>query len=190
MPFSWFDGVVIVLLGVGVFKGKKHGMSEELFPLMAWLAVAVGAGMLYQPVGNFLAEHVRIPRYWIMVLTYIFIAFMLHTIFTVIRKKAKDQVQKIDIFGKMEYFLGMIAGALKVACMIVVGVSLFCSKIVTEEEVKRDRAKQENDLGTTFFPTRKTAHYDIVYGSFTGDFLRNKVPNLVMQPVTGGPGKK
>ena len=39
LPFNWFDFVLVVVLVVGVFRGRKHGMSEELLPLLKWLAI-------------------------------------------------------------------------------------------------------------------------------------------------------
>lgn len=182
MTFSWFDFVALILLGLGVHQGRKHGMSEELFPLLTWLTVVVGTALLYLPTANLLTKFVHITRYWLVVSTYIVIAFLLHTVFTVIRKKAKDQVQKIDIFGRLEYFLGMVSGALRIFCMIVVLIALFSSKVVTEEEVRRDRAFQEKDMGISFVPTRKTVQYAVVYQSAVGNFIRTKLPALVIQP--------
>ena len=41
MPFNWFDFVVLIVLGIGVFRGRQRGMSEELLGLFEWLTIVV-----------------------------------------------------------------------------------------------------------------------------------------------------
>ena len=42
LPINLFDLVVIAVLAVGIFRGRKHGMSEELLSLLKWLAILFG----------------------------------------------------------------------------------------------------------------------------------------------------
>ena len=39
MSFNWFDMVVVVVLGFGLFRGRRNGMSKELIPLLEWLVL-------------------------------------------------------------------------------------------------------------------------------------------------------
>ena len=55
LPFNWFDFVLVVVLVVGVFRGRKHGMSEELLPLLKWLAILFVCAFTYEPVGKLMA---------------------------------------------------------------------------------------------------------------------------------------
>ena len=53
---SWFDFVPVILLLVGVLRGRKRGMSEELLDTFKWLLIVVAAGFAYQPLGDMLAQ--------------------------------------------------------------------------------------------------------------------------------------
>ena len=39
LPFNAFDLVLVVVLGLGIYSGRKQGMSGELLPLVKWLAI-------------------------------------------------------------------------------------------------------------------------------------------------------
>ena len=49
LPGNLFDGIVVVVLLVGVLRGRKHGMSEELISLIKWLMVVVVAPSCINP---------------------------------------------------------------------------------------------------------------------------------------------
>ena len=38
---SWFDLVALAVLVVGLFRGRKRGMSEELLDVFQWLLIVV-----------------------------------------------------------------------------------------------------------------------------------------------------
>ena len=47
MPFNWFDMLVVVVLGFGLFRGRRNGMSKELLPLLEWLVMVPVCGLGY-----------------------------------------------------------------------------------------------------------------------------------------------
>jgi len=46
LPLNLFDLVVIVVLAAGIYRGRRHGMSEELLNLLTWLAILLGCATL------------------------------------------------------------------------------------------------------------------------------------------------
>ncbi len=56
LPVNAFDIIVLVVLGLGLFAGRKHGMSEELMNLVKWLSVVIGCSLVYEPVGRWMAQ--------------------------------------------------------------------------------------------------------------------------------------
>ena len=60
LPINLFDLVVIVVLALGIFRGRKHGMSEELLSVATWLAILFGCAALYQPGGELLTQFTSI----------------------------------------------------------------------------------------------------------------------------------
>ena len=53
---GWVDLLVVVLLVVGVLRGRKRGMSEELLDVIKWSLIVLVAGLLYEPGGRWLAN--------------------------------------------------------------------------------------------------------------------------------------
>ena len=56
LPINLFDAVLIIVLGIGLYEGRKHGMSEELLRLLKWLAIVFGCAVIYEPVGRMLGQ--------------------------------------------------------------------------------------------------------------------------------------
>ena len=53
---GWVDLLVVILLTVGVLRGRKRGMSEELLDVIKWTLIVLVAGLLYEPGGRWLSE--------------------------------------------------------------------------------------------------------------------------------------
>ena len=51
LRLNWFDLLFVITLLVGVRMGRKHGMSEEILPVMKWLALLIGCALAYKPLG-------------------------------------------------------------------------------------------------------------------------------------------
>ena len=54
LSLSWVDLAVALLLGVGLWRGRKRGLSEELLDIIKWTLIVLVAGLLYEPGGRFL----------------------------------------------------------------------------------------------------------------------------------------
>ena len=44
ISYGYFDGVVIAGLLIGIFRGRKRGMTQELLPTLEWLAIVAWPG--------------------------------------------------------------------------------------------------------------------------------------------------
>ena len=71
LPVNWFDLAVVVVLLLGIWRGRKHGMSEETFPLLKWLVILFGAGAAYEPVGRYLESATVFGRLFCYVVAYL-----------------------------------------------------------------------------------------------------------------------
>jgi uncharacterized membrane protein required for colicin V production len=56
LPFNVFDLVLVAVLVAGIFRGRKHGMSQELMLLLKWLVIVIGCAMVYEPVGQMFSQ--------------------------------------------------------------------------------------------------------------------------------------
>ena len=52
LPVGIFDLITIGFLTLGVLRGRKQGMSEELLSLMKWLSVVFVCAAAYEPLGQ------------------------------------------------------------------------------------------------------------------------------------------
>ena len=56
LPFNWFDVTILVMILIGIHRGRRHGMSEELMLVLKWVAIAGVSAVAYRPVGEVIAS--------------------------------------------------------------------------------------------------------------------------------------
>lgn len=153
LPISWFDLVVVVALCAGAIVGRRKGLSEELLPVFLWLAVVVVGGLYYEPVGRFVAGYAQVTLLTGYVTSYIGIIVFHAVLFSWLKRFVGEKLVSSDVFGRLEYSLGMVAGGLKAACLLVVFLALVNSRYVSPEDLAADAQMQAENFGTISFPT-------------------------------------
>ena len=48
LPINLFDFVLVAILVIGVLRGRKNGMSEELLSLLMWLTILFLGAIIYE----------------------------------------------------------------------------------------------------------------------------------------------
>ncbi len=183
ITLCWFDLVAVALIFVGVFHGRKNGMSQELFNTMKWLALLTLCPMLYHPVGRLLLKFIPIKAMYGYIAGYVIVGAVLATILVTVRKKVKDKMSGSDVFGRAEFPLGMLAGAFQYMCILTMGIALFNAKYLDEEALKRQEKLQRDAMGEKFFPTTGSLHKDVLHTSIAGQTVRKYLANQMVQPV-------
>jgi uncharacterized membrane protein required for colicin V production len=133
---SWFDLLAVVLLLVGITRGRRRGMSEELLDVLQWLTVVVVAGFLHEPLGHFLAAMSVFSLLWCYVGVYVLLALVIKLTFSVIRRSVGNKLVEGDAFGMGEYYLGMAAGGFRYLCILLVAMAFLNARYFTPQEVK------------------------------------------------------
>ena len=86
LPVNWFDMAVLLILALGLFRGRKNGMTKEVLRVFQWLAVVIVCGLFYetaaQAVGNIAAWN-KPTSY---VTGYLILAFMVWIVFAVLKR--------------------------------------------------------------------------------------------------------
>lgn len=183
ITLSWFDLVSVALIVVGIFHGRKTGMSQELFNTMKWLAMLTISALVYLPIGKLILRFVPIAPIYGYVSAYILANILLNILFITMRKKIKDKMSGSDVFGRAEFPLGMVAGAFQYACMLVMFMAVLNAKYVDEEALQRQAAQQKKSLGENFFPSPGNIHKDVLYGSIAGQTVRDFLSGQLMRQV-------
>jgi uncharacterized membrane protein required for colicin V production len=189
LPFNWFDLVVVGVLIVGIQRGRKRGMSEELMPVIKWLLVLVGASLAYEPVGQVLANSSQVFGNFEAYLTaYCGTALLIAIAFAVITKLMGGKLIGSDVFGRNEYYLGMIAGTVRFSCMLIAVLALMNARLYRGYEVKAAEDYQKKEFGSTFFPTFQNLQAQVFQRSFFGPMIKQDLGFLLIKPTA--PEKK
>src|SRR5881397_599553 len=111
LSLSWVDFAVVLVLGLGLWRGRKRGMSEELLDIIKWVLIVLVAGFLYEPGGQLLAQVTSVFSLRSCYVTvYMAIALFIVLLVSLMRKNIGSKLVGSDVFGAAEYYLGMGAG--------------------------------------------------------------------------------
>ena len=178
---SWVDLLAVGLLVVGIIRGRTRGMSEELLDLVKWLITVVAAGNLYQPLGQFLAESTPFSLLSCYVAVYCGLIIVIKLIFSVIQRTVGQKLIGSDVFGNGEYYLGMLAGTIRYACIFFVALAFLNSKRFSAEEVAAEVKYQEENFGSIRFPTLNGLQTSVFQRSWTGKLVQEYLGVLLIE---------
>ena len=181
LSYSWVDLLIVGLLVVGVVRWRKRGMSEELLDVIKWVLIAVGAGYAYKPLGDSLAAGTMFSRLGAYISMYVAVVLLLMLIFAFIRSQIGGKIIGSDVFGSTEYYLGMCAGAVRYACIMIVAMSLFHAKHYAPEEIKAEIKYQEDLYGSAYFPKPCIVQHQLFTQSLTGRLVEDYLGILLIR---------
>ncbi len=177
-----FDVLLIIVVGLGIWRGKVRGISEELLDFLQWLVIIVAAGFLYGLVGDLLVQ-AKLPRLWANMGGYVLVIIAVSVLFSFIKKSVGSKLVDSDFFGGWEYRLGMAAGAGRYFCMWVAILSLMSARYFDAAQVAAERKAQEKEVGLVLLPTWGMLNRMAFYDSYTGPYIRQYLAHQLMTPV-------
>jgi len=184
LPFNWFDLVIVIVLLVGIQRGRKRGMSEELLPLIKWLAIAFGAALVYEPVGRMIADGSPVfDLLFSYLMAYLGAALVIAILFAGIKRLLGGKLLGSDVFGRNEYYLGMLAGMARYTCMLVAALALLNARFFTPAEVQAENNYQQDVYGSNFFPTLHTLQSQVFERSLAGPWIKQQLGFLLIRPT-------
>jgi uncharacterized membrane protein required for colicin V production len=185
---SWVDFALVLVLLIGVARGRKRGMSEELLDLVKWLASVVLASMFYQPIGNYLEASSFFSHLSCYIAVYLFIVLCIRFSFSVIKHRVGEKLVGSDLFGNAEYYLGIGAGLVRYACIVLVVLAILNARLYSPEEIERNKKMQADNFGTISFPTLASVQEQVFVKSFLGSSIKHYFASVLIQPTA--PEKK
>jgi len=191
LPFNWFDLLVVVVLVAGVLRGRKRGMSEELLTVLQWVAIMLSAAFGYGPFGEWLAATWKIfSPLFSYVTAYLAIAVVVHLIFLVIKRGLHGKLVGSNAFGSGEYYLGMPAGMLRFACILMCVLALINARLYSQAEIRANEAYTKDVYGSDFFPGLHSLQVNVFENSFLGPHIREYLDFLLIKPTAPEGGKQ
>ena len=183
LPFNWFDLTVVAVLFFGFTRGRKHGMSEEMMFLIQWIVILFGAAFGYQPLGDFLSQTAVMSRLIAYVTAYILCVIGIKIFFSLIKRAVGGKLVGSNLFGSAEYYLGMVAGILRFACVILCALALLNARHYNQEEVRSMKKYQDEVYGSNFFPGLHDIQFSVFVKSFLGPRIHDNLGMLLIQPT-------
>jgi uncharacterized membrane protein required for colicin V production len=189
LNLSVFDLFFLVFLAIGILRGRKRGISEELLDLIQWIGVVVGAALAYPGIGGALITYAKFPTLLANLLGYIIAAATIVFLFKNLKRGIGEKLVQGDVFGRFEFYLGMVAGFVRFLCIAIFLLALLHAKYSTPQERERIAKLQRDNFGSISFPTFDEMQYSVFYKSASGNLIRTNFSLLLIRPVAPGPDR-
>src|SRR5438105_11144528 len=82
---GWIDFLIVGLLVVGIFRGRKRGMSEECLDVIKWIGIVAVGSLCYQSLGETMANGTMFSHLSSYVTAYLAIMLLFTIAFSFIR---------------------------------------------------------------------------------------------------------
>lgn len=188
LPINWFDVVILVVIVTGLLHGRKHGMSEELLASAKWLAIVFGCAALYRTAGGMISQTSTFGPLTSNIAAYLTGAMLIAVVFALVKRAIGGKIVGSDTFGGGEYYLGMITGVARFACVMMAVLAILNARAYSRTEIAANLQYQKKEYGAEFFPGLHTVQEQVFEKSLTGPWIRNNLAFLLIQPTAPGGG--
>src|SRR5271168_955504 len=86
LPFGWFDVLLVAVLGFGLFRGRKNGMTKEVLPLFHWVATVLVCGLGYEAAGQLIINLSGWSNLTCYLIGYFSLMFLMYLLFITMKK--------------------------------------------------------------------------------------------------------
>jgi len=189
LSFNYVDGIVTAWLIVGILIGRKHGMTQEVLPCMKWLAIVILAGLFCAPFSSVIYQNTAgaFTQLWAKVTAYLIIALAINMIFISIKGAIGEKLTGSDYFGRNEYYLGMLAGMVRFACIFLALCAIMHVRVYTLADLAEDEKAQRKSFEDIRFPTYSSVQYAILKESYSGRLIEDHLHPLLIPSSTTPP---
>jgi uncharacterized membrane protein required for colicin V production len=188
LPVNWFDAVVVGMLIIGLFLGRKHGMSKEVLPLLKWVSLVVVCGLFYPMAAQLLTNAAGMRKFPSYICGYLLLAFVIWIVFLIFKRLLSYRTSEDNLFGSGEYYLGMLSGMIRFACMLLAVLALLNAPFYTAADIIKHDAYVKRWYGGglysgNYFPSLQTVQEQVFKKSFTGPYIKDYLGPLLIEPA-------
>jgi uncharacterized membrane protein required for colicin V production len=186
LPVNWFDGVVGAMLIIGFFRGRKRGMTKEILPLLKWVSLVVVCGLWYQMAAQLLVNTAQLSQVPSCIFGYLLLAFVIVLVFMFLKWLLASRLGDKSLFGGGEYYLGMLSGMIRFACMLLAVLALLNAPVYTAQDIKQHEAYVKRWFGGglysgNYFPSLYTIQDQVFAKSYTGPYIKDYLGPLLIE---------
>jgi uncharacterized membrane protein required for colicin V production len=184
LPFNAFDLALVIILGVGIYQGRKEGMSQGLIPLFRWLCIVFICAVAYEPVGQFFNQSSNLfSSLACYLMAYVGTAIIVVLLFFGIKRALGGKLLGSDVFGSTEYYLGMGSGLIRYSCIIIALLAVLNARLYSTAEIKA-RERYVNDMyGKDYFPGLQILQSTVFEKSLTGPWIKDNLSFFLIKPT-------
>jgi len=191
-----FDVIAIALLMIGFWRGRRNGMTKEFLPLMQWLVLVAACTFGYALLGQILVQYGVIRSVFgtqfkestaAFVSGYLIIAFIVFLVFAQLKSKFREKVEGNNTFGNSEYYLGMLSGTIRYACMIIFFLALLNAPVYSLADVHNRQEFNNRWFGGglqgysgDFIPSIDEIQSGVFKDSLLGPVIKNNLSMLLI----------
>lgn len=183
IPSNWVDIVTGIVLLAGILRGRKRGMSEELLDTLQWAAIVLAGGFFYQTVAQAIASTSVIGRAWFNAAGYFLIALAISLVASWVKRTVGGKLVGSDVFGRFEYYLGMMAGMLRFACVYFFLLNFLHAPYYSTRDIAEEKKYWAQNVGDIAVPTPATTQQVVFKESATGWAAEQYLARVLIQPV-------
>jgi len=188
LPFNWFDVAVLAVLTFGFFRGRKNGMSREILPVFKWLTLVLVSGFFYPAAAELLANSAGLTKSQSAILGYALLALAVVLVFMMFKKLLGHHMGENNFFGGGEYYLGMMAGTVRFACMMLAVLALLNGPYYTPAELQARKDYNNRWYGGgmkeysgDYIPDIPTVQTSVFKKSFLGPYLKDYLGPILVE---------
>jgi uncharacterized membrane protein required for colicin V production len=179
--FDWFDLAFVAILISGLFRGRHNGMTKELIPFLQWVTIVLVCGLVDPILGPIFQDQLKLSKMWAYLAAYGALFVVVTIPFSIIKHKFSKGLATSDFFKGNEYYLGMIAGAVKWFCIMLVWMAVLNAPVYTQADIAAHNAYAQQVYGGgekgysgDYFPTVQTLQEEILKNSCCGNWVVNQ----------------
>ena len=186
LPVNWFDAVVVGMLIMGLFRGRKRGMTKEILPLLKWVSLVLVCGIWYPMAAQLLVNTASLSQLPSCIFGYLLLAFVIVLVFKVLGWLLASRTVEHNFFGGGEYYLGMLSGMVRFACMLLAVLALLNAPYYTAQDIKKHDAYVKRWFGGglysgDYFPSLHTIQEQVFTKSFIGPYIKDYLGPLLIE---------
>jgi hypothetical protein len=156
-----------------------------LVPLLQWIALVIVCGMGYPTLAQILIQHLAWGRTVADITGYLAFAVVIYIFFGFLKRLFTERLVKNDTFKGGEYYLGMPAGMVRFACMLLAALALVNAPVYTSQDIANQTAASKANFGGgmmsgSFFPSFNDVQNAIFVQSFTGQYIKSNLGMLLI----------
>jgi hypothetical protein len=135
LTFGWFDIVIPILLGLGFWRGRHNGASNEHIPVIQWFLMCLAGAILSGPLGGLMYKWLGLSQFSSQIFGYLLGASAVFIVFVVLNSFDISQVLDGNFFGKGEPHVGGVLGMVKFILILMVPLAIIHGRKFNEAQI-------------------------------------------------------